>query len=700
MTWEIYVEGQKIDPPEGTSAQITFNIDDIRDFAARNTAFSKTIILPATATNKKVFGHVFDAGSSNIVDDENPNVGYDYNASKAASCIMFIDQMQVFKGVIRIMDIVVDGSYMEFEVAVFGELGGLISNIADKKLEQLDFAAYNHTFNLGNLTGSWSEDFLFPSGTGYYYPHMDMGYSTDKIIFPIESFRPALHVREYVDKMLDQAGYTFASDFMDTDYFKRLIIPFNGAYPAKVVQTAFQASMATYTSPSGAGSTGFFQQIPINDVVGTNYFRFVAEAGAVPEHIVWDRADTVKMKAKFTANWTRALGTAFNLKLTIVRVPNGNTAIPNEEIVLYEEVVTGTSGTINVELPIDVEQGDWYNLWSNCTVIDGSQTFTFTPYNFYFVGSPDIAIPLTFNDSVDMNSCIPKNVFQLDLLKWLIKMFNLYIYEDPDTVGHVLIKPYVDFYGTTVEDWDGKLDRSKPFKYTPMGEINSRSYEYTYKDDKDYYNELYKTKYQEIYGSRFYDTGLDFVKDKNKVEVGFSPSPLVQYSNSDRVQVAVYKKKEDGTEERMAHGLRILFRSDAPQPCQDWTISYISGGTPLTNLMDYGYAYAGHVDSVDALANDLNFGVPQELYFTIIAGDLSANLFNVFWSRYIGEVSDKDSKLLKGNFKLTPQDIMTLDFSKPKYINGQLWRLNKIIDWSTDGIESTKCELLKVIDLV
>jgi hypothetical protein len=43
-------------------------------------------------------------------------------------------------------------------------------------------------------------------------------------------------------------------------------------------------------------------------------------------------------------------------------------------------------------------------------------------------------------------------------------------------------------------------------------------------------------------------------------------------------------------------------------------------------------------------------------------------------------------------------DIAKLDFSKPVFIDGVLWRINKIIDYDASSNELTKVELLKVVN--
>jgi hypothetical protein len=48
---------------------------------------------------------------------------------------------------------------------------------------------------------------------------------------------------------------------------------------------------------------------------------------------------------------------------------------------------------------------------------------------------------------------------------------------------------------------------------------------------------------------------------------------------------------------------------------------------------------------------------------------------------------------------LKESDIYGLDFSKLIYINGSLWRINKIMDYNPMDLNTTKVEFLKVIEL-
>jgi uncharacterized protein Yka (UPF0111/DUF47 family) len=46
--------------------------------------------------------------------------------------------VQVIKGTLRLLEIIVDGSLIDFEIALFGELGGFFAKLGNKKIEELE----------------------------------------------------------------------------------------------------------------------------------------------------------------------------------------------------------------------------------------------------------------------------------------------------------------------------------------------------------------------------------------------------------------------------------------------------------------------------------------------------------------------------------------------------------------------------------
>jgi hypothetical protein len=668
MSYRIFVEDKEVDTGGEFSAQFTYTIDDIRDFSARNTKFSKTIILPGTARNNRTFGHVFDVGNANFHNTAAANIEYNYNAAKAAKCLITQDGIPIFKGVIRILEIIIDNGRVEYETAVFGELGGLVSAIGDSKLEDLDLSAYNHAFTLANITASWAAS----SGVGYYYPLIDYGYTADGKSFGVETFRPAVYVKQYIDKIFSEVDYTYESTFFETDFFKNLIIPYNGLYPYFELSELMNIGRAASIT-----ATTTYQPVYWT-LVNTSYLN--PEQTGNPASFRWKRAEPVS--GKFTLSFTLAVGASTAAGIRLMK----NT---NEVIAEMSAATSGVhtwEGTITIE-PNDLIYFEYAKMGLNAATISGI-TFTIT-------GQPTMKIPIGLNDAMLIGEIVPKNVLQKDFLVWLVKMFNLYIDEDKDTIRHLKIEPFYDYYSTETVDWEQKIDYSQPIRLKPMGELNARTYEFKYKDDSDYYNELYKKKYGVNYGYYLFDSGYEFAKDKETVEIGFSPTPLVGYSGSEVVMSAIQKRSGNSIE-RTASNIRILSRGD--------NITLTNHSLTVTSLgVTIGtytyYPYAGHLDDPDAPTTDLNFGVPAEFYFIINTGYLSGNLFNIFWSYYMSEIVDKDSKVLTAFFKLSPVDIYNLDFSKVIHVKGYRWRLNSVLDYSTSQPDVTKCELLKVIDL-
>jgi hypothetical protein len=227
-----------------------------------------------------------------------------------------------------------------------------------------------------------------------------------------------------------------------------------------------------------------------------------------------------------------------------------------------------------------------------------------------------------------------------------------------------------------------------------MSELNSKIYNFNYKSDDDYYNDLYNKRYGLVYGSHIFDSEFEFTDADNTIEIIFSPTPLVGYAGEEKVYPTIFKQTGSGVsaqEEQMDSNIRIL-QTKKITGVESWDIK--DGATVKASVTDYGYA--GHYDDPDAPTNDLNFGALKEVFFTLVTGALSATQFNVYWSAYMAEITDKDSKLLEGEFYLTPADIFNLDFSKYVSIDTVLFRLNKIEDYNMNAPGNAKCSLLKV----
>ena len=667
ISTEIYIEDNRLDLLQDISTEFTYTIDDITDFGTKNTSFSKTISLSGTARNNQIFGFVFDIGNANEFDETKPNVNYNFNASKSAKCIIYIDKVQIFKGTLRILEIVVDKETIEYQCSVFGELGGLMNAIGNKKLEDLDFSAYNHVYNTTNITASWDA----ARGEGYYYPLIDYGnVSTNKVDFQYTTFRPAIYIKEYIDKMFANIDYTYECDFFETDYFKRLVIPHN---QKQLTKTTSDLNNALLTAPQ--------------EVLNISFVRFttVTGSGLVPS----------SANSKFTYTGATSFNLKFDYNFTGTS-QEGTFSILKNGITVYSEFFTDDF-FISGSFEILMIQNDYIQFrFANDADNKNDNPVTINDGDVSFNSISLIPVALSIGDSLLMNDCIPKGIFQRDLFLSICKMFNLYVYDDRYQENNIIIKPYIDFYdvsSSNANDWSNKIDRSKPLSIKPMSEINARYYNFKFKEDSDFYNDNYKKKYSESYGDRLYDSSFDFSKDTETVDVIFAPSVLFRAIGTDKVYPAIYKKSNANSAEDSMDSIIRIMQVKKIASVASWSIKNIS--STLVTLTSYGYA--GHLDDPYNPDNDINFGAPKEIFYTS-DNFTGRNVFNVFHLTYMAEITDKDSKLLTCSALLNTIDIFNLDFSKYIWIDGVLFRLNKVEGYNPMEYNTTKISLLKVIE--
>jgi hypothetical protein len=672
MRTEIYIENQRLDITEDIDTEFTYTIDDVNDFGAKNTSYSKTIRLAGNGNNNAIFGNVFDLNNANFTSANEPNIGINYNASRNAQCRIFIDNIQVFKGVLRILEIVKDNSSLFYECSVVGDLGGFMSALGNKKLsgntesaDDLDFSAYNTAWNFTNITNSWDNI----NGSGVFFPLIDYGQtSTNKIDFDYRAFRPALYVKEILTKIQQNSGYTWDFPLLNTDLFKRLVIPNNQRIVNKVSNTAFNSNFNTTLTGN--------QYLPLTvttagSFTGTNPISYTGSANTFNISC----RPTLQIKAPLPVAATVYLykgGTI--LKQVDLYVTNGF-AVYNLDLSV-NNVQLNTGQQLSVQMSTNVTQ---YQLFSG---------------EFKLTTSVSTEVAVIYDEVLDINFCIPRGIFQRDFFISIAKLFNLYIYDDPIDEKKLIIKPYVDFYSGAVNDWTLKVDRDKPWSIKPMSEVKARYYQFKYKQDSDYYADNYRKKFNEGYGDYIFDTEFDFVKDTETTEVIFAATTLYQLNGTDKVYSNIYKISSSGTtEDNMDSIIRIL---QAKKITGKNSFRIKNGATNVgSSLTSYGYA--GHLDDPYTPNNDLNFGAPREIYFGATSYP-TTNLFNAYYSDYMAEITDKDSKLLTCNALLNTYDIQALDFSKFVYIDNVLYRLNMVEGYNPVNYNTTKIELLKVID--
>jgi len=111
--------------------------------------------------------------------------------------------------------------------------------------------------------------------------------------------------------------------------------------------------------------------------------------------------------------------------------------------------------------------------------------------------------------------------------------------------------------------------------------------------------------------------------------------------------------------------------------------NYYSSQSSQPSTLEVVYPYCGHVDNPITPTLDLCFGVPSEIYYVNPYGFTSYtnnNLYNKYHSKFIEEITDRNSKLIVLFIYLNPLDIFNISFRDLIYIDNHFYRLQKIIE--------------------
>jgi hypothetical protein len=228
---ELLVNGNRVDLGEGVDIALNKSIADIRNPETRSADFSKTITIPGTSQNNKVFNHIFDVANDIIGSGQyNP----DFNPNKKADCILLVDGMPQISGFIRLTEIIANNDRYEYNCTIHGEGANLFTDLENAKLNELDFSEYNHTCNILNIKDSWDNQIYidgvqeaFEYGRGYVWTQVlpkRTILNTDINEWKADDHTPALYAKTIVDKIFATKGYKYTDDsFFTSDRFKRLI---------------------------------------------------------------------------------------------------------------------------------------------------------------------------------------------------------------------------------------------------------------------------------------------------------------------------------------------------------------------------------------------------------------------------------------------------------------------------------------------
>ena len=380
-----------LDLYDDTSIPLNYRIMDVREPEKRKTNFSKTITIPGTKGNNRIFNHIYEISG---VSKFNPNL--------RTEVVILHEGVQVMRGNMQLKEILpTEWGGVEYEVIISGDLTSLFADMGVSKISDLDFSEWNHIWDRSSVENSWdnlvrntngsiqfpgypyrlertvdqgparyftsigrqqstgrimitttsphgltADDWVRvepdrldplrwplvngdwsvseiingttftinhpfpdgmmgntqsgyiqrwnPTGRGYVYPMISWG--DDSIVggkprFPTTSFSIAFYVKEIWDKIFQKTGSKYQSDFLNSNFFKRLIITQKRTNyelpPDELKERVFkvandiqwEVSVAGFGTQSSGSLSGSLRTFPYN---GTNLNRPYPFTASIP----------------------------------------------------------------------------------------------------------------------------------------------------------------------------------------------------------------------------------------------------------------------------------------------------------------------------------------------------------------------------------------------------------------------------------
>lgn len=752
MNEQLYINNIYIPLSKSINPSITRSIADIQEPNKRKSTYSKTTTIPNSKEAFEVFGAIFEI---NLADGTfNPTVKADCLYLVDGSKI--IDGYCQLKKITETDDKEIEYAIVMFG-NVANLFNGIDDKyLHDLDLSQWNHP-FDQDVQVDSWdTQVWDNSIPgyvpFALGTGYVYALVDYGFSSDSVNFHMNEIGVSLYVKVYWDKIFEDAGFTYTSTFLGTDAFKGLIIPSSpetfSLTSAQIVAREFSGNTPNFTS-TGTVTTGNLNKITFgtSDVIiftadvsdptgllnnGDGTYT-VAQGGYYNISALLDYQATftpvtqpaklvakVKVKTRIVLNGTILLDETQAHITRASAVPTSDYPYTTSAVPTYPDgdYVDITGGIRNYNPPdriltsvsgVFLEAGDTVQVIATAGFIknpfqtthfdsgDGEATLTCSVGAFF---NKVANTTLVQGDQFVVNSAIPLGYKQKDFIMSIVKMFNLYIDVDPNSPKNLIIEPRDDFYGGDIVNIEDKVAIDRGIELIPMGGMNARRYIYKYKSDKDYWNQTYESNYQETYGEREVTILNEFVQKDEKTELIFSPTPMVGLPGNDRILPTIIAQDDLGQPIKTKSNIRILYYGGLIDNFQNWQhAETVAWYLPDLVTARTQYPYAGHFDHPYTPTLDINFGLVKELYYDSVLNPIvwtNNNLYNKYWSKFINEITDRDSKLVNCWVNLSHYDFNSWSFQDSYFFNNAYHRLNKISGFNPTNQELTKIEFIKI----
>jgi hypothetical protein len=742
MNGELYINSRLVDIDQSIPFPLTFNISDIKDISSRKGNKSKTIKIPGTLTNHQLFTSVFLLTSTEKISTTTSGI-VNFDPSIKAPCQYYNNGLLEFNGIAQLMECNLNDGIWSFEITMVSDTIDYIASLKKIKVNELDFSEYAHYLTLADQQETWNglnqingvstsiKTGADWDGIGYYYGLIDYGYSRPTAdTFAVDNIPLQVFVYGILQKIFEFAGITWSSNFLESQRFKRLLLAYYGGALPTITPGDSLNDSATTTENNNAGGfilngstlnlyenfqlefagsnlidnyDGTIVTDPSSQVIATNPLKFRASSTGLFQ---------VQYSGTHDVDFVTTVGNSIYMNYNVsLRIKKNNIVIATDQV--YSDVLTGTSFAplptttfsfnisrtinmlINDELTFEIvlNQGQTILLILATPGFNSvTQTVTSTGATLDVIKSQQALTP---GSAVSVASFLPDMTCDV-FLKGIITAFNLYLKPNPNNATILEIEPLSDFYNSSLDalEWSYLLDSSKEIKVTPTINFAAKNYNFEFETEDDYWNSKYTNEFSEQYGSFVLSSQSQYATETTTMKLPFSQHPLAVIDTTNLIVPRSYQINFD----EFGNGQVVLKKGKSfiVQLGELRAGNWIHRDEFGTDFPQVNYAYVGHLDDIDAPTFDLNFGVPQVVYYAAVI--YTNNNLYAYHETFIKEIVSRFGKLLTCYMMIDSDIINKLDFRNLINIDGVVYRLQKINDYDSGKGQSTMVELIRILE--
>lgn len=547
------IDGVKADiDPKGQVPTVSYQLEDEEDFEQKKSAESLNIETPGSVINDQIHNTLHNPG---IIDNTTNQV---YDNYRPLRYIANGDEILIGKYLVQSV-VKKNGRVEKYKGKAYGLNGDWVIDMKEKTI--FDFInPRTHIFDANTIIGSWgfdgrneATDFVY-APVRYRKPFGEYPEPTEDEPDPqplddnvlINDMKPAISIYWLLWRGLKSVGYRLVSQFMDTDYYRRSLLPwtwggFDFMDDSRWEPLKFSAGSADQEDGWFVYNSDFDDYAPLDvkdtysggfDNSGT--YQWLDASSSFPNAMMWSYPDassplslgkiraglSVKINYQYRADWNS------DVKAEIFWYIN---EVEQESEVLFDvnSPATGNKPIVadfkECFFEADINPGDRIEARVFVHVQDTSLGTGFV--RMIIQEFKPNYVKLTDGSTIDLKNNYPKfkNFKWMDLLRGEIDTFDLLIQTDPIR-KEVYIEPahsydinstpYPGYYNRKQLDWSQKIDISKESELELFSEYE-RELLFKFRDDSN-------------------DGGLKKVQDRNQTTIGMAKYVLSERYKSEK----------------------------------------------------------------------------------------------------------------------------------------------------------------------